>query len=239
MADSDAKLLAIPNAVECDIIDRLNRFVVRVEHGGTHFRASINNTGRLHEFIVAGRRAFCVPHDAHLKTDFRLFAIREGNLGALIDTQFQMAAFERALEMGLVPWLAGCRMVRRNAALHSSLIDYLLEGDAGAIYLEVKSAVLRGGDYAMYPDCPTERGRKHIRELTAHRRHGGRTVILFMAALPGARAFKPSREGDPELCRLLAEAAKSEVEIRALNIVYQPQESNISLVNPDLPVELF
>ncbi|MBI2858264.1 MAG: DNA/RNA nuclease SfsA, partial [Chloroflexi bacterium] len=158
MADSDAKLLGIPSAVECGIIDRLNRIVVRVEHGGKVFRASINNTGRLHEFIVAERRAFCIPHDAHLKTDFRLFAIEETGKGALIDTQFQMAAFEKALESGLVPWLSGYRMVRRNAPLHRSLIDYLLEGDGGVVYLEVKSAVLRGGDYAMYPDCPTERG---------------------------------------------------------------------------------
>ena len=149
-----------------------------------------------------------------------------------------MTAFEKALELGLVPWLGGYRMVRRNAPLHHSLIDYLLEGDGGVIYLEVKSAVLRGGDYAMYPDCPSERGRKHVRELTAHRRHGGRTVILFMAALPGAKAFKPYNGGDPELCRLLVEADRAGVELRALNIVYQPQGSFVSLVNPDLPVEL-
>lgn len=238
MKSSEKEILAIPGAVECGINGRINRFVVQVQYGGNPFRASINNTGRLHEFIVMGRGGFCIPHDAHLKTDFRLFAIKEGNLGALIDTQFQMAAFEKALEAGLIPWLDGHRMVRRNAPLDNSLIDYLLEKDGKGIYLEVKSAVLRGGNYAMYPDCPSARGRKHIRELTAYCRHGGRTIVLFMAALPGARAFKPNKEGDPELCRLLVEARQAGVELRAFNIVYQPHGSFIALVNPDLPVEL-
>ena len=205
---------------------------------GNHYHASTNNTGHLNEFIVAGRGAFCIPHQKPLKTDFRLFAIEERNCGALIDTQFQMNAFEKALEMGLVPWLHGYRMSRRNAPLDNSLIDYLLEGNGEPIYLEVKSAVLRDGDYAMYPDCPSARGRKHIRDLTSLSRNGGKAIILFMAALPEVEAFKPHKSADPELCRLLLEARRAGVEVKALNIVYQPQGSFISLLNPDLPVEL-
>lgn len=236
---NEADILTIPNVAKCGIIGRMNRFVVGVEYRGKPWRASINNTGRLHEFIIAGRSGFCIPREAHLKTDFRLFAIEEGDLGAIIDTSFQMSAFEKALELNLIPWLDGYRMVRRNARLDNSLIDYLVERDAERAYLEVKSAVLRGGDYAMYPDCPSARGRKHIRELTAYRkRDGKRTIILFMAALPGAKAFKPNQEGDVDLCRLLVGADRAGVELRAINLVYQPRESVISLINPDLRVEL-
>ena len=238
MAESETNILKIEGASDCVIIGRLNRFVIEVLVKGNHYHASTNNTGHLNEFIVAGRGAFCIPHQKPLKTDFRLFAIEERNFGALIDTQFQMSAFEKALQMGLVPWLEGYRMSRRNAPLDNSLIDYLLEGNGAPIYLEVKSAVLRDGDYAMHPDCPSARGRKHIRDLTRLSRNGGKAIILFMAALPEVEAFKPNKSADPELCRLLLEARHAGVEIKALNIVYQPQGSFISLLNPDLPVKL-
>ena len=99
------KLLAIDNPVQCTILSRVNRFVVEVEVNGKSNHASINNTGRLLEFIAKGTQGFCVPHPRIFKTDYRLFAIRHANAGALIDTQLQMTAFERALEMGLIPWL--------------------------------------------------------------------------------------------------------------------------------------
>jgi len=81
-------------------------------------------------------------------------------LGALIDNQLQMKAFEKSLEANLIPWLLGCHILKRNAKLGASRIDYLLDCNGKKVYLEVKSAVLREGDYAMYPDCPSDRGRK-------------------------------------------------------------------------------
>ena len=102
------------------------------------------------------------------KTDYRLFSIRENALGAIIDTQLQMKNFERALEARFIPWLRGCRILRRNPRLGRSLIDYLLECDGEPVYVEVKSAVLRKEKYAMYPDCPSSRGRRQIRGLTNH-----------------------------------------------------------------------
>jgi sugar fermentation stimulation protein A len=232
-------VLSVSGPAQCTINGRLNRFVVQVEIGGLPYRASINNTGRLLEFLAPGGRGFCVRRGKPLKTDFRLFAIEDKGQGAIIDTQLQMTAFERALEMRAVPWLSGYRMVRRNAPLGgNSLIDYLLTDCGGKACLEVKSAALREGEYAMYPDCPTARGRKHIQELTGHCRKGGKAFILFMAALPDIRAFRPCQEADPEVFRLLGEARRAGVVLKAINIVYRPDDSSIILLNPDLPVEL-
>jgi sugar fermentation stimulation protein A len=192
----------------------------------------------LREFIVAGRRAYCLRHESRLKTDYRLFAIEEWEQGALIDTQLQMRAFENALETGLIPWLEGYRVVRRNARLGDSLIDYLLEGEGNEAYLEVKSAVLRDGDHAMYPDCPSLRGQRHVRELTEHEKGGGKSIILFVAALPGVRAFKPNKDADPVLCDLLIKALRAGVVVKALNIIYEPRESSVCMVTSDLPVHI-
>jgi sugar fermentation stimulation protein A len=224
--------------IKCTIIQRVNRFVVEIRLEKNLERAHINNTGRLERFLLNGNQGFCYKNERPLKTAYRLFAIREGNSAAIIDTQLQMNAFEKALEAGLIPWLDGYAIMKRNARLGDSVIDYLLVGDGKQVYLEIKSAVLREAHYAMYPDCPTVRGRRHIRELIEHRKSGGSASILFIAALPGVGAFKPSRAGDPELADLLVSAKEIGVDIRAIALLYNPHDSLIYLYHPDLPVEL-
>lgn len=231
-------LLEINDPCPCSVLGRLNRFVVEVEVQGKPKRAYINNTGRLLEFLVRGKKAFCLRNKVSGKTDYRLFALADRDWAAVIDTRLQMVAFERTLEKGLIPWLEGFRTLRRDARLGASLIDYLLSSDAGEAYLEVKSAVLRDGDYAMYPDCPSARGRRHIHELTEYVLGGGKAFLLFIAALAEARAFRPNQRADPELYELLLRAHKAGVNVKAIQIAYSATDSRLYLLNPDLDVNL-
>ncbi len=231
-------LMTIPPFVTCVLERRLNRFVVQVRHRGRSWSARINNTGRLLELLVEGREAACLPWDR--KTSFRLFAIREETGWALVDTQFQMKAFEQALESYRIGWLKGYRLVRRNPRLGDAVLDYLLtkkRGDA-ELFLETKSAVLRGGararTLAMYPDCPTLRGQRHVRALTEHAARGGKGVICFIAALPGVAAFQPSVTGDPVVAALIKESRDAGVEVRAVAMHFDG--NGILLDDPDLPV---
>ena len=231
-------LFKLDNWQENRIIRRVNRFVVEVEVGGRRHRAHINNTGRLEELLISGNTGYTFPTPHTARTDRRLFAVSERGSGALIDTQFQMKAFEKALALDLIPWLSGCRFIRRNARLGDSLIDYFLECHHGHLFLEVKSAALRVGDEASYPDCPTTRGQKHVRELTDLVKKKGKAVIVFMAALPGVKAFRPYAAGDPVLADLLIRADRAGVEIRSINLVFDSKVSAVCLVEPDLPVKL-
>lgn len=228
------------NVVPCTFIERLNRFVALVEVNGEIRKALITNTGRLEEFMIKGRKAFCTPKSGG-KTDFVLVAFEdlEGK-GAIIDTRTQAKAFERAVELGLVPWLKGCRIKRKEVTVGKSRLDYLFECPGGEIYAEMKSAVLRGGEggeYAMYPDCPSIRGQKHIKELIDLAKSGKNTLIFFIGALPGVKKFKPYEEGDPEIARLLEEAKKAGVKIRALSIHMLP-DGRVLMDNPDLETEV-
>jgi len=229
----------IQNVVNCIILKRLNRFVVEIAIDGRPARSYINNTGRLSEFITYGRRAYCLETPHTKRTDFRLFAIYDDGLGAIIDTQMQMRFFEKIVEKGTVPWLGRRKLARRNARLGSSLIDYLFDCSGKPIYVEAKSAALRGNeDYAMYPDCPTVRGRRHIEELIQHVSAGGQGAIVFIAALPNIQAFRPNPLGDPEIPTLLSKAQNLGVLVKAINLHYDPQASAIFLDDPDLKVEL-
>lgn len=232
-------LLKLP-VIECTFLKRLNRFVGLVNINGEIKRALITNTGRLEEFMVPGRKVFCIPKSGG-KTDFVLVAFEDlGGKGAIIDTRTQAKAFERALELGLISWLRNCRIKRKEIRVGKSRLDYLFECPSGEVYAEMKSAVLRGGDngeYAMYPDCPSIRGRKHIRELIKLKEEGNGAMIFFIGALPGVKKFRPYEKGDAEITRLLREAREGGVEIRAL-CISMLQNGDVVLENDDLEVEV-
>jgi len=231
--------MRIEDPMNCVILGRVNKFVVRVLLEGRTRRAYISNTGRLPEHIVEGRKGFCIRPKRPGKTDCLLFSVREDSFAAIIDTQLQMKVFEKALGTSLIPWARRCRILSRNAKLGTSLIDYLLECGNQRVYLEVKSAVMKEGENALYPDCPSSRGRKHVAELTEQVEKGGHGTMLFIAALPGVKAFRPNKSADPEMCRLLTRASEAGVDVRALGMYYDPNDSYVYLFNPDLPVNLF
>ena len=138
------------NVVPCTFIERLNRFVALVEVGGENRKALVTNTGRLEEFMIPGRRAFCTPKTGG-KTDFVLVAFEDLNgRGAVVDTRTQAKAFERAVELNTIPWLRDCRIKRKEVTVGKSRLDYLFECPDGEVYAEMKSAVLRGGERGEY-----------------------------------------------------------------------------------------
>lgn len=226
----EKELFRLHGVSECLILRRINRFTVEVLVGGRGARASLNNTGRLEEFM--GGRGYCLPGSGALP--YRLFAVRGGSV---IDTLLQARAFEEALSRNLLPSLRNYRRKRRNVRLGSSLLDYELARNGETLLLELKSAVLRSGDLALYPDCPTERGRKHVRELIEFSRRGGKGMIFFMTSLRGVRGIAPNQRADPELYRLMEEARREGVLMGGANILFLPRSSRVVLLHPDLPVE--
>ncbi len=228
------------NVVPCRFVKRLNRFVALVEVNGEIRRALLTNTGRLEEFLIPGRKAFCTPKSGG-KTDFVLIAFEDlGGKGAIVDTRTQAKAFERAVELGLVPWLKNCSIKRKEVRLGNSRLDYLFECPGGELYGEMKSAVLRGGEkgeYAMYPDCPTLRGQRHVRELIELVKAGKDAIIFFIGAMPKVEKFRPYEKGDPELAKLLREAKRAGVRIEGLSISLLP-DGRVILERPELNVEL-
>jgi sugar fermentation stimulation protein A len=233
------ELLRLP-VMPCRFIKRINRFVALVEVEGEIRKALITNTGRLKEFMVPGRNAFCMPKEGG-KTDFVLVAFEDlDGKGAVIDTRIQARAFERAVELGLLPWLEGCSIKRKEVKVGSSRLDYLFQCPDGEVYAEMKSAVLREGkegEYAMYPDCPSVRGQKHIKELIELSRSGKKTLIFFVGAMPGVRKFRPYEPGDPEIPKLLKEARRAGVDIRAFSISLLP-DGRVVLEKGELEVEV-
>lgn len=227
------------DVLPCVVVERLNRFVVLVDVEGVQKRAYINNTGRLLDILIPGRQGFCLRNHSPRRTEFRLFAVGDRGAGALIDTRMQEEAFAKLVNTSMIPWLSHCMIAGRAPKIGESRLDYVLRCGGREAFIELKSAVFRGpNDVAMYPDCPTLRGERHIRELIALAKKGIKGYVVFMAALPEVRAFTPYDAGDPKIRSLLKEAKASGVSVKAIAIHYEPEDSAIVLDNPDLPVML-
>ncbi len=236
MIATTEKLCQLKNIFPCKIVSRLNRFVVMVKIDGKKEKAYITNTGRLKEYLYRGSMGYCTEKKKG-KNRYQLIAIKDGEQAALIDTRLQMMCFEKALSYKAIKWLGQCSIVKRNPRVYDSLLDYLLECEREKVWVEVKSAAFRSSDgCAMYPDCPTIRGRRHIKTLIRLSEEGKKSIILFIAAVPGAKCFRPYPEGDPFIPPLLREANTKGVLVKAISLHFNPHDGTVIMDETDLPV---
>ncbi len=234
-SSSSDPILRIGGLIRARFKRRLNRFVGLVELDGREEEVHITNTGRLHDILVPGREVLLRGIGGG-RLRYRLIAARDvEGLYSIPDVRTQSMVFERLLEQGRIPYLAGCNLVSRNPRVGGSMLDYLLRCGDREVLIETKSAVLRIGEAASYPDCPTTRGQRHVRELIRLVSRGEASYIIFISALPRVRCFKPYRDGDPEIYRLLGEALKAGVGVKAISI-YMDSRGYVYLENPDLPL---
>lgn len=238
LAQKYFKLLTLQDVKECLVLERVNRFAVRVEIEGQEELAFLQNTGRLLEYIVRGRRGFCTPAARPRKLRRRLFAISDNELAVIVDTYIQSRAFEEAVTRGLIPWLKGYQVLRRNISLAGVRIDYLMAGESGDLFVELKSAALKLGEHASYPDCPSSRAIRQVKEMLKLVEHGARALIVFIAAIPDVKSFKLNYEADANLCNIIVRAYDVGLEVKGIQMAYEPASFSIILLNPDLAIEI-
>jgi len=236
--NSAQHLIKIPAARECRILERLNKFVVKIVVDETENLAFLQNTGRLQQYIERGRPGFCIPITKPKRLRYRLFAVRDNGFCAILDTLLQAKSFESALERNLIPWLTGYRIAKRDVRVDHVRLDYLVKRDTDECFLELKSAIHRLDGYASYPDCPSIRAFKQL-EAMLRLVNGGATVFLiFVAAVPDVVGFKLNNRADPKLCGLIRKAAEVGVNIKGISISYDPNTSSITLLDHDIPIEI-
>jgi sugar fermentation stimulation protein A len=110
-----------------------------------------------------------------------------------------------------------------------SRIDFLLEGDGcPPMWVEVKSVTLVEDRIALFPDAPTVRGRRHVRELAnLIQRQRARAAIVFMVQRADADLFRPNLSIDPDFADSLTYAFEQGVEVLAYTCLLTPKEIRI------------
>ena len=97
--------------------------------------------------------------------------------------------------------------------------------DAGNIVkhlMEVKGCTLEYNGIGYFPDAPTERGIKHIRELIKAKEAGFHTILAFVIQMDGVSEVRPNTDIDPQFGVAMADARKAGVEILFLKCHVEP-----------------
>ena len=76
----------------------------------------------------------------------------------------------------------------------------------------------------LFPDAPTERGARHIRELIKAKNEGYEAAVLFVVQMKGVKYFTPNAETDADFAQALKDAEKAGVKILAYDCIVQPDE---------------
>jgi len=102
-------------------------------------------------------------------------------------------------------------------------------------FVEVKGCTLEEDGLALFPDAPTQRGVKHLRELMACREAGYEAAVCVVIQMEGMTAFSPNDRTHPGFGAALREAARAGVRVLALECAVAPD--SLTIARP-VPVRL-
>ncbi len=222
--------------VEARFLQRLNRFAALVDVHGAETLVHVANSGRMRELLVPGYRVYLRPAAApHRKTAFDLALVDLGGFLCSADSQLPPLLLQEAFTRGHLPPFTDYKCVRREVTFGESRLDLLLSGPPGLCYVEAKSVTLVEDGVGLFPDAPTERGRKHLISLTKAIKAGHRAAVVFVVQRPDATAFAPHDTADPKLGQGLRDAVQAGVTALAYNCGVDLQGVHL---NAEIPVLL-
>jgi len=199
-------------------LERPNRFIARCRmFDGSIQETHVPNTGRCQELLVPGCRVFLWFHDdPRRKTRHTLIAVEKGDLLINMDSQAPNRVVEEALLGGALELTKSPpTLVRREAVYHDSRLDFYLETPNERVYAEVKGVTLEQNGVVRFPDAPTQRGLRHIRELERAAKEGCGAAVVFVVQMDDAQYFAPNDDTQPEFGLALQSAQAAGVRIIA------------------------
>lgn len=225
--------------VKATFISRPNRFIAVVDINGEVHTVHVKNTGRCRELLISGATVYLErPEGGARKTEYDLIAVekeREGRSPLLINMDSQ------APNAAIAEWLPRSGLfgegakIRREYTVGASRFDFMIEDGEEISYAEVKGVTLENNGIAMFPDAPTERGVKHLRELTELSQLGHKVYVIFLIQMKGAVLFRPNEETHKEFADALREAKARGVNVIALDSHVTPDSL---IADSPLPIEL-
>ena len=203
------------NIVEGIFIKRVNRFIAEVEISGRIEEVHVKNTGRCKELFIKGRKVFLQESDkAERKTKYSLISIYKEDKLINIDSQVPNAVVYESIISNLLPEFYQLEDVRREKTYKNSRFDiYYKKKNGKEGFIEIKGVTLEDEGMSMFPDAPTERGRKHIYEMIDAVKNGYEGTIFFLIQLEDVWGFKPNEITDQKFAIALNEAKKNGVNI--------------------------
>lgn len=215
------------------LIKRYKRFLADVVlDSGETITTTCPNTGSMMGLLAPGAAVWLSTSDSPTRKYKHTWELVEADFGAGpqivgINTNHPNKLVTEAIEGGLIKELKGYDGLRREVKYgRNSRVDILLESKAKApCYVEIKNVhMMRNPGRAEFPDSVTERGTKHLAELSDMVAAGNRAVMVYLIQMATPTAFSLARDIDPTYCDAFDAATAAGVEAIAYRCRITPDE---------------
>lgn len=188
--------------IKAKFIERPNRFIAVVEVDGEAQKSHVKNTGRCKELLVPGATVYLEDFEGRMGTRKMRYSLigveKETETKTLMinmDSQAPNKVVKEALLDGTIklPDMGVLAEVKGEYTYGDSRLDFYVKDEAGQEgFIEVKGVTLEKEGVAAFPDAPTERGVKHLKELKKAFLDGKRTYVIFVVQMKGVDVFVPN-----------------------------------------------
>lgn len=208
--------------ISAKFISRPNRFVAYVDIEGESELVHVKNTGRCRELLKEGTTVYLNPSkNPQRRTKYDLVAVEKvtdkGVILINMDSQIVNDVAKEYLEKVFPKG-----KIRKEVTFGNSRFDFYIENGEQRIFCEAKGVTLENDGIVSFPDAPTERGVKHIKELISAKNQGYDAMILFVVQMEDAIYFTPNDNTHKELGDALRQAQKEGVKIHAISCQITP-----------------
>lgn len=195
--------------VEGIFIDRPNRFIAHVDIEGVVNTVHVKNTGRCKELLIPKTPVRLeVSDNPNRKTLYDLVAVYKKNFGWInMDSQAPNKVVKEWLETKDYDY------IKPEYKYGDSRIDFYMRKGNQEYLMEVKGCTLEIDGIGYFPDAPTTRGIKHLRELIKAKRAGYECAVAFVIQMEGINEVRPNIDTHPEFGVALQEAKEAGVKI--------------------------
>lgn len=204
-------------------LERPNRFIAKVEIDGVIETVHVKNTGRCKEILKPGVKVILEDCESPArKTRYDLVSAYKEDFGFInIDSQTPNKVVKEWLETKDFTYL------KPEYTIGKSRIDFYMEKGEQKYLMEVKGCTLEKDGIGFFPDAPTERGVKHLKELTAAVKEGYHCMVAFVIQMEGIHEVRANLETHPAFGDALEEAKRAGVNVLFLECKISPEEITI------------
>lgn len=216
-------------------VERPNRFLavydVKTEDGSVlkKEKVHVHDPGRLLELCYPGNKALLKRASGeHRKTKWDLLAAWTESGWVFIHSAYHRYISEWVLNSDVSPF-GEVELIKPEFKAGHSRLDFLLtKPDGSKTAVEVKGCSLAIDGVALFPDAPTERGRRHINTLMELRETDGYTpAVMILVFRPDAKCFRPKADTDPKFAATFYDALENGLNVHLLQFQFNKEKKSI------------
>lgn len=206
-------------------LERPNRFIAICKIDGKEEICHVKNTGRCRELLVKGATVYLEKSsNPNRKTQYDLVSVQKNDKLINMDSQIPNYVVTESLDK----IFNDITLIKQEYKYGNSRFDIYVETKTDKIFVEVKGVTLEDNGVVRFPDAPTERGIKHLKELQKAIKDGYRACVVFLVQMQDVKYFEPNYKTHPEFADELSTAIENGVEVYAYDSYVTPNEIKIN-----------